>query len=72
MHVVDAVVHDRRCDILASDTHRPGGFHVEIEIRFAVTLARVLLQIDGSVRAASVSIVFDHKKLVVVEYQSVR
>jgi len=30
MHVIDAVVHDSRCDALSRVTQRPSRFHVQI------------------------------------------
>ena len=43
MHVVDAVVHDGGSDVLAGDSLRPGGGHVQVQFGLAAVLTRIFL-----------------------------
>ncbi len=43
VHVVDAVVHDGRGDVLAGDALRPRRAHVQVQPRLAAVLTRVFL-----------------------------
>ena len=42
MHVVDAVIHDGRGDVLAGDPLGPGRGHVQVQLGLTPILARVL------------------------------
>jgi len=45
MHVINAIIHDSRCNALAGVTQRPRRFHVQIKLRYSTSLTSIVLHI---------------------------